>query len=194
MILDSVVPFVCCKQFWQKNSDVAFIFSWRKLFEALRTLLPLASIATTPEYIPELLRRHKNDDSVDYWGLVAAAHEIVPTIVEQCVDMRERETCRFHLAKTVEEGIDESDSLDLVQNYDNSQYWHDKYRSIPDDCEDYAVLFPDDEEIPRVSELSRLIDEYPRLEEEADEDHDFDSLRSSSSSSDFDIQQIFSDL
>ncbi len=194
MILDSVVPFVCSRQFWQKNSDVAFVLYWRRLFEVLRALLPFASTAMTPEYVPELLRRRKHDDSVDYWGLVAAAHDIVPTIVEQCVDMRERETCRAHLAKTVKQAMGESESLDLADDYDDSQYWHDKYESTPDDCEDYAALFPDDEEIAKVTELTQVIEEYPRLEEQPDEDHDFVSLRSSSSSSDGDIQQIFSDL
>ncbi len=99
MILDSIVPYACATQFWQKNSDVAAIFHWRRLFELLRFLLPLASKATTPEYVPQLLRRRRVDDSVDYWGLAAAAHGIVPTVVEQCVDMRDREACRTQLAK-----------------------------------------------------------------------------------------------
>ncbi len=85
MILDSVVPFVCSRQFWQKNADVVFSLYWRRLFEVLRTLLPLASIATTPEYVPELLRRCRNEGSVDSWGLVAAAISTTlaqPTVVD----------------------------------------------------------------------------------------------------------------
>jgi len=194
MVIDSVVPYLCSKLFWQKNSDVAAVISWRRLFETLRSLLPLASVPSTPEYVPELLRRRKSDNSVDYWGLVSAAHGIVPTVVEQCIDLRDREACRVHLAEVVENALSEAKSLDLDNDYDDSQYWHDEYLSIPDDWEDYATLFPDDEEIPGVAELSQAIEEYPRLEDQSDEDHDYSSLRSSSGSSDTDIKQIFSDL
>ena len=194
MILDSVVPYLCSKQFWQKNSDVAAVVYWRRLFETLRSLLPLASVPSTPECVPELLRRRKSDSSVDYWGLVSAAHRIVPTVVEQCVDLRDREVCRVHLAEVVEQAIREAESLNLANDYNDSQQWHDEYGSIPDDCEDYATLFPDDDEIPGVAELSQVIEDCPRLEDQPDEGHDYSSLRSSSASSDTDIQQIFSDL
>ncbi len=194
MVLNSVVPYLCSKQFWQKNSDIAAVVYWRRLFETLRPLLPLASLPTTPEYVPELLRRWKSDSSVDYWGLVSAVHGIVPTVVEQCVDLWDRETCRAHLAAVVEQAISETGSLDLANDYSDSQYWHDEYRSIPDDCEDYTTLFPDDDEIPGVEELLQFIEDYPRLEDQPDEDHDYSSQRSSSASSDTDIQQIFSDL
>jgi len=194
MILDSVVPFVCSKQFWQKNSDIASILNWRRLFETLRAMLPFAFHATTPVYVPELLRRRKDDTSVDYWGLVAAAHEIVPTVVEQCVDLREREKCRLHLAELVDHAVSESEELDLEGDYNDSQQWHDEYQTVLDDCEDYATLFPDDEGIPRINELSQVFDDYPRLEDHPDDDHDISSMRSYSSSSDGDILQMFSDL
>jgi hypothetical protein len=169
MVLDSVVPYLCKKQFWQKNSDVIAIYNWRRLFETLRPLLPLASLPTTPEYIPELLRRLKSDISVEYWGLVSAVHGIVPTIVEHCVDLGEREECRVNLVKLVEQAISEVKSLDIASDYEESQTWHDEYGSIPVDCEDYAILFPDDDEIPGVAELSQAIEDYPRLEEESED-------------------------
>jgi hypothetical protein len=194
MVLDSVVPYLCTKQFWQKNSDVSAVVYWRRLFKTLRSLLPLASMPATPEYVPELLRRRKSDSSVDYWGLVSAAHGIVPTIVEHCVDLGEREACRDNLVKLVEQAISEVQTLDLANDYEESQYWHDYYSSIPDDCEDYATLFPDDDEIPGVADLSQAIEDHPRLEEEPEDDHDYSAPRSSSGSSDTDIQQIFSDL
>ena len=131
---------------------------------------------------------------MDYWGLVSAAHGIVPTVVEHCVDLRDREVYRVHLAESVEQALSEAESLNLANDYDDSQHWHDEYLSIPDDCEDYATLFPDDDEIPGVAELSQVIEDYPRLEDQPDEDHDYSSRRSSSASSDTDIQQIFSDL
>jgi hypothetical protein len=194
MVLDTVVPYSCSKLFWQKNSDVEAVVDWRSLFETLRSMLPLASEPSTPEYVPELLRRWTSDRSVDYWGLVSAAHGIVPTVVEQCVDLRDRETFRVHLVEVVEQALSEADSLDLANDYDDLQCWHDEYVSIPHDCQDYATLFPDDGEIPRVAELLQVIEDYPRLEDQPDEDHDYCSLRSSSPSSDTDIQQIFSDL
>ena len=194
MVLDSVVPYLCKKQFWQKNSDVIAIYNWRRLFETLRSLLPLASMPATPEYIPELLRRQKSDSSVDYWGLVSAVHGIVPTIVEHCVDLGEREECRVNLVKLVEQAISEVKSLDIASDYEESQTWHDEYGSIPIDCEDYAILFPDDDAIPGVAELSQAIEDYPRLEEESEDDHDYSVPRSSSGISNTDIQEIFSDL
>ncbi|MFH0780887.1 MAG: hypothetical protein V2B20_02900 [Pseudomonadota bacterium] len=194
MILDSVVPYACSKQFWQHNSDAASVIHWRRLFEVLRSLLPYASTPSTPEYVPELLRRRKVDNSVDYWGLVAAAHTIVPTVVEQSVEMQERDVCRKQLAQTIVDAISEAETLDLENDCSDSQYWHDEYSTIPDDCDDYAELFPDDEEIPGVNDLSQIIEDYPRLDEQSDEDQNYSSLRSSSSSSDADIQQLFSDL
>ncbi len=194
VVLDTVAPFLCSRQFWQYNSDAASVPQWRGLFEKLRCLLPLASFPCTPEYVPELLRRRKNDTSVDYWGLVSAAHNIVPTIVEQCVDLQDREVCRMHLAEQVEHALSEAESLDLENDYDDSQQWHDQYAAIPDDCEVYATLFPDDNEIPGAEDLYRVVDDYPRIEEQPDEDHDYSSYRSSASSSEIDIQDIFSDL
>lgn len=194
MVLDSVVPHLCSIQFWQKNSKSNRLQLWRKLFETLRFLLPLVSTPSIPEYVPDLLRRLKNDKSVEYWGLVSAAHGIVPTIVEQSTSMLDRETCRVHLAEVIKEAINESASLNLDSDFDNSQYWHDEYGSILDDCEDYTDLFPDDDEIPGVAKLTEVVENYPRLEDQPDEDDHHSSRESSSASTDTDIQQIFSDL
>jgi hypothetical protein len=194
VILDAVVPYLCSKQFWKKNADVSNIRFWRRLFELFRSLLPVASTATTPEYVPELLRRRKVENSVDYWGLVAAAHSITPTVVEQCVDMQERHICRIHLAEAVEQAMNDAESLNIANDFNDSQHWHDEYGSISEECKDYAEIYPEDEEIPRVDELSKVIDDNPRLDNEPDDDHDFTSARSSSSSSDEDIEEIFSDL
>ena len=194
MVLDTVVPFLCSRQFWQNNSDVASILKWRRIFETLRFLLPFASVPSMPEYIPELLRRRKSDTSVDYWGLVSAAHSIVPTVVEQCVDLNNRELCRQHLAQDVEIALSEAEHLDLENDYEDSQQWHDEYAQIPDDCEDYETLFPDDDDIPGAEDLLRIVEDYPRLEEQPDYDDNYAPLRSSSRSSDIDIQEIFLDL
>jgi hypothetical protein len=194
LVLDSVVPYLCTMKSWQKNSDVIDVVKWRRLFENLRSLLPLASMPATPEYVPELLRIRKSDSSVDYWGLVSAVHGIVPTIVEHCVDLGEREACRVNLVKLVDQAISKVQSLDLAKDYEESQYWHDEYWSVPYECEDYATLFPDDDEIPGVAELSQAFEDHPRLEEEPEDDDDYSAPRSSSGSSDTDIQQIFSDL
>lgn len=196
MIVDSVVPHACSLQFWQRNASQAYIPYWRRLFEALRVLLPVTAIPFTPIYIPEMLRRHKDENSVDYWGLVTAAHSIVPTIVEQCIDLQEREKCRIRLVETVNEAIDESKSLDLENNYDDSQYWHEKYKSVSDDCEDYESLFPEDEQIADASVVIQVFEDFPRLEQEPDDDdeHYSHSSISPSPESNADILEIFSDL
>ena len=194
MILDCVVPHLCSRSFWQRNVDEASVLLWRRLFESLRLLLPLSSIATTPEYVPELLRRRKDDDSVEYWGLVAAAHAIVPTVVEQCVDMQDREICRTHLAATIQSALDAAEEHDLEGDYSDSQSWYDDFGSLPEECEDYGKIFPEDEGVPRLDELAGVIENYPRLEGPSDNEPDFTPSRASSSSSDGEIQQIFSDL
>jgi len=193
-ILDLVMPHVCLKRFWQNNSKISDVVQWRRLFEILRLLLPLSSTPSIPEYIPELLGSFKVDRSVDYWGLVSAVHQIVPTIVEQCVDMREREVCRRYLAEEIERAIQNAESLSLEDNFDDSQYWYDEFGSVAEKCEDYAVSYPDDTSIPGVEKVMEIIDKYPLIEEEQDEDHESASMNFSSFSSDLEIHQIFSDL
>ena len=195
VIHDLVVPYVCSRQFWAANAGYAYVPHWRRLVQCLRQLLPMASVATTPEYIPELLRRLRDDSSVDYWGLVVAAHALIPTVVEQCIDMGEREGCRARLRALVDQAISEAESLDLADDYDASQSWHDEFGELPEKCRDYDDLFPDDEVIDSVSELEGIIEMCPRIEEKPDEDYDPDSIRPfSSSSSDDDITEMFSDL
>ena len=194
VIFDSVVPHLCSEKFWQKNSEIAGdLINWRRLFEIFRSLLPLASVPLTPVYVPDLLKRRKMYSSVDYWGLVMAAHAIVPTVVEQCVDLSAREMCRQHLVEVIEQAIGEANLLNLADDYDDSQQWYDEYESISVDSEDYAILFPDDE-IQGLTELSKVIDDYPRLEDQPDEEEDYSSQRSLNSSSDTEIQELFSDL
>jgi hypothetical protein len=194
MILDCIVPHACSKLFWQKNSEQAFILLWRRFFESLRILLPLVTAPCTPEYIPELLRRHKDNSSVDYWGMVHAMHNIVPTIVEQCIDLSIREQCRLHLSNAVDDALQESNNLNLEGDYYDSQHWYETYESILDDCKDYAELFPDDNSIAKLDDLVDLFDSYPRLEEGSDDD--YHSLPSGLSSLDSNetIMEIFSDL
>jgi hypothetical protein len=194
IILDNIVPHACSKIFWQKNSDQAFILYWRRLFESLRVLLPLVTTTCTPEYIPELLRRHKVNISVDYWGMVQAMHNIVPTIVEQCIDLDIREQCRLHLSNAVEDALQESDNLNLESNYDDSQHWYDTYESILDDCLDYAKLFPDDNPIAKLDGLVEIFDLHPRLEEGSDDDYHSRLSGLSSLDSNEIIMEIFSDL
>ncbi|MGB7511112.1 MAG: hypothetical protein WBP54_07460, partial [Pelodictyon phaeoclathratiforme] len=82
---------------------------------------------------------------------------------------------------------------DLADDYSDSQQWYDEYDSISVDCEDYLILFPEDK-IPRMTELSKIIDDYPRLEDQSDKEEDYSSQRSLNSSSDTEIQELFSDL
>jgi len=94
----------------------------------------------------------------------------------------------------VKQALKEAETLNLANDFSDSQHWYDEYGSITEECEDYAELFPDDEEIPRIDELLQVIEDYPQIDDQPDEERDFSSLRSSSSSADDDIQQIFSDL
>lgn len=195
-ILDLVVPHVCSRQFWSANSSRAYApHYWRRLMHCLRQLLPVASDVITPEYIPELLRRLRDDDSVDFWGLVAMAHALIPTVVEQCMDISEREACRAGLCDLVDQAISEAALLDLESDYCASQDWHNVFGELPEECRDYERLFPDDERIDGVCELEGIIQSCPRIEEKPDEDFDPDLIRpSSASSSDNDIREIFADL
>jgi Novel STAND NTPase 3 len=194
MVLDLVVPYACRRQFWLKNSETADVAAWRRMFEHLRLLLPIVSTPVLPEYVPELLRRRKMDISVDYWGLVAAAEKLAPTIVEQSVDLREREKCRCYLVERVGNALTESEDMDLENCVDDSQRWHDEYYLIRSDSEDYAKLFPADEEIGQLAELCDLMDNFPRLSDPEGEGEDYSSLRSSERCTDEQIIEVFSDL
>ena len=194
MILDTCILHACSKEFWRVNLDISFIYNWRRLFECLRKLLPLISTPAIPEYVPEMIRRFRDDKSIDFWGLITATHSILPTVVEQCINLEDREICRKDLIKKVEEASADAQNMDLENDFDDSEYWHDTYGSLSRDCEDYMDLFPDDLPIEKTDEVAQIQEDFPRLEREPDYDHDFSDSRSSSSGTDSDILEIFSDL
>jgi len=194
MILDSVVPHACSEEFWIENSSCTHLLTWRRLLQTLRELLPITGVPAVPTYVPELIERLKQESSVDFWGLVQEAHSIVPTIVEQCIDMSSREGCRVKLVEEVENALSEADGLDLESDYNDSQYWYGEYGNLSEDCEDYAKLFPDDPPIEGAGELSQLVDDYPPIEDEREYDQEIPSLTSSSLKRDDDILEIFMDL
>ena len=194
MVLDNVVPFVCSKQFWQNNCDKIHAYYWERLLNTLRTLLPYAVDAVIPLYIPDLLQKAEDRTLVDYWQLVITASKIVPTIVEQCVDLRDREECREYMVLQIGYALDSAEEYDLEGDYDASQQWHDDYQSVYDECEEYVMLFPDDESMSGMDKLKQIIDNYPRLEDYSDEEREMPAVKSDSSSSDKDILEMFSDL
>jgi hypothetical protein len=154
----------------------------------------LISPPAIPEYVPEMIRRLRDDKSVDFWGLITATHSILPTVVEQCINLEDREICRKDLIKKAEEASADAQNMDLENDFDNSEYWHDTYGSLSRDCEDYMDLFPDDLPIEKTDEVAQIQEDFPRLEREPDYDHDFSDSRSSSSGTDSGILEIFSDL
>jgi hypothetical protein len=194
MILETCVPHACSKDFWRVNLEDSSVYQWRRLSECLRKLLPLISIPTIPVYVPEMIRRLRDDKSVDFWGLVTATHSILPTVAEQCINLEDREICRKDLIEKVEEALSDARDKNLESDFDDSEYWHDTYGSLSRDCEDYIDLFPDDLPIEKTDEVAQIQEDFPRLEREPDYDHDFSNSRSSSSGTDSDILEIFSDL
>ena len=84
--------------------------------------------------------------------------------------------------------------MNLESDFDDSEYWHETYGSLSRDCEDYMDLFPDDPPIEKVDEVAQIQENFPRLEREPDDDQDFSDSLSSSSGTDSDILEIFSDL
>jgi len=194
MILETCVPHACSKDFWRVNLEDSSVYQWRRFSEYLRKLLPLISIPTIPEYVPEMIRRLRDDKSVDFWGLVTATHSILPTVAEQCINFEDREICRKDLIEKVEEALSDARDKNLESDFDDSEYWHDTYGSLNRDCEDYLDLFPDDPPIEKVDEVAQTQEDFPRLEREPDYDQDFSDSLSSSSGTDSDILEIFSDL
>lgn len=198
IIMDAVVPHACSKTFWEDNENNGITSEWRSLFELLRTFLPFISVSCIPEYVPEILKKHKDDLSVQYWGLVAAAQSILPTIVEQCIDLDDKKICRSGLCEKVKEGLKAAESHDLEFSCDDSQYWHDEYESLLEECEYYDGFFPEDGFTTDFCDFSNIFDDFPRLEQEGEGDKEDDSLRESSSLSplglDESILRIFSDL
>ena len=194
MILDTVVPHACTREFWAVNATYNDRSIWSKLFEALRTLLPITKVPSTPEYVPELLRRNTSERSVSYWCMVHAAHSMVPTVVEQCIDMDLRENCRKELEEQVEIALDESESLNLEDDYDDSHNWHDQFGDVYEQCQKYESCFPHDTDIERADDLLSLVLDYPRIEYEPDDDDERRLLASEFSGMDNHILSLFSDL
>jgi len=98
----------------------------------------------------------------------------------------------FTVSEKVIEALNEAENYDLESDYDNSNYWHDQFEYLPDECRDYEDIFPDDDPIENWEDVEGTLENYPRIEEEPDYEH---SSKSSSSSSSFsDIKAIFEDL
>ncbi len=194
-ILDMLLPHVCSKEFWQRNMNAGSSYVWRCLFDPMRQLLPLSGQPIIPFYIPELLRHLRDNSDPDYWGLVTAVHRICPTIVEQCVDFKERTECRDSLVAQVEEALSEAESLDLKGDIEDSNYWHDQYGSLPYDCRDYEELFPEDEPIRGWQEVEETIESYLRLEPEPDYEDERDYTPSGALLGlDAEVRGLFADL
>jgi hypothetical protein len=194
-ILDLVVVYACKQEFWLRNMVNEILLKWRQMFETLRLLLPLASESIIPAYIPELLRRFDNKQLIDYWGLVAAAQSIAPTIVEQCVDSEGRFEFREGLIEQVQSALSDAEDYDLQDDIDDSNYWHDEYGSLAEICEDYESIFPDDKPIEKSEDVYDITENFPRLDYEPDEDHDYtSSSRSSTAISSDEIKSLFADL
>ena len=129
---------------------------------------------------------------MEFWGTVVAAHSLVPTIVEQCVNFEDRLECGKALAEKVDEALEEAKDCDLESDFDNSNNWHDQYEYLPDECRDYEEIFSEDDPIDNWEDVEATLENYPRIEQEPDYEH---VPRSSSSSSSFDdVRAIFSDL
>ncbi len=197
LIMDAVMSHACSKTFWENNAKNGFIPEWRSLFELLRELLPSTPTFFVPEYVPEMLSEYGYDASINYWGLVAAAHRILPIFVEKCVDLDDREDCRSEMFEKVKEAVEKAEDYDLECSYESSQDWHDEYESLLEECEDYDALFPEDDFKEYFGDFSKIFDDFPRLEQEAEYDKEDDYARDSnpsSSGSDESIFKIFSDL
>ncbi|MGR3174437.1 MAG: nSTAND3 domain-containing NTPase [Candidatus Scalindua sp.] len=195
-VLDLVATHACSQDFWRHNMmSNELLYKWRQMFETFRLLLPLVSEPILPVYIPELLRRNENKELIDYWGLVSAAHSLAPTIVEQCVDLKDRTEFRLGLIEEVQNALTEEDEYDLENDFDDSTCWHDKYGSLADTCRDYEITFPDDDPIENWEDVSDIIENFPRIEYEPDQDDDY--IRPSDSTnviSSDEIKGLFEDL
>ena len=190
--LDLTISRACNTSFWGCNLHNKHILTWRRLLENMRLLLPLTLSPIIPSYLPELVRRLEDKESVEFWGLVVGAHSIAPTVVEQVVNFEDRSECKNALINTVREALGEVDDFDLENDYDYSNCWHDDYGSLADECKDYESIFPDDKPIENWKDVEDTLENFPRLDPEP-EPGDFPSYSPSTSASE-DIREIFSDL
>ena len=192
IILDLVLTHVCGSSFWMKESNRNDLPFLRKIFEDMRVLLPQNINPIIPSYLPDLIKRLENKENVEFWAIAVAAHSIAPTIVEQSLDFPDRMECRKALVHKVNEALTEAQARDLESDYDDSNHWHDRYGTLPDECRDYEHLFPDDEPIENLTEVENTLQDFPRLEERPV--HVDMPLSSSNPSTFEDIRAIFSDL
>jgi len=190
--LDLVLTHACDESFWLNNIHEEYVPSWRRLLEKMRLLLPMHLSPIIPSFLSGLIRSLEDKKNVELWGLAVAAHLIAPTIVEQCLNFEDRLECREALVDRVREASDDAKSSDLESDYDDSNYWHDQYESLPDECRDYEYIFPEDEPIENLEDVEGILENFPRIEEEPD----YDDIPPSSSrtSASEDIKTIFSDL
>jgi len=190
--LDLTISHACNASFRQCDFRKRYIFTWRRLLENMRLLLPLTLSPTIPSYLPGLIKEFEDKEDVEFWGLVVAAHSIAPTVVEQVVNFEDRSKCKNALINSVREALEDADSYDLEEDYDDSNCWHDDYGSLADECKDYESIFPDDKPIENWRDVEDTLENFPRLDPEPEPD-DFPSYSPSTSASE-DIRAIFSDL
>ena len=191
--LDLTISHACNESFWQCNLDKAYIPTWRRLLENMRLLLPLTLSPIIPSYMPRLIKEFEDKEDVEFWGLVVAAHSISPTVVEHVVNFEDRSKCKNALINRVREALEQADNFELETDYDYSNYWHDEYGSLADECKDYESIFPDDKPIENGKDVEDTVENFPRIEYEPPDYDDITSFPPSVSASE-DIRAIFSDL
>ena len=145
--LDLTISHACNASFRQYDFRKRYILTWRRLLENIRLLLPLTLSPIFPSYLHTLIKKLEDKEDVEFWGLVVAAHSIAPTVVEQVVNFEDRSKCKNALINSVREALEDADSYDLEEDYDDSNCWHDDYGSLADECKDYESIFPDDKPI-----------------------------------------------
>ncbi len=190
--LDLVLTHACDDSFWLNNIHEEYVPSWRRLLDKMRLLLPMHLSPIIPSFLSGLIRRLEDKKNVELWGLAVAAHSIAPTVVEQCLNFEDRLECRKALVDRVREALDDAESSDIEADYDDSNYWHDQYETLIDECRDYEYIFPEDEPIENLEDVEGILENFPRIGEEPDYD-DIPPSSSTTSASE-DIKTIFADL
>ena len=67
-------------------------------------------------------------------------------------------------------------------------------KQVPNRCKEYESLFQNDPSIDRAEELSQLVDGFPRLEHDEEDDYEYRGHASTPAVGDAHILEMFSDL
>lgn len=167
--LNLLLEHSCTSEFWKRNKQESCRI-WRFFLDDFISSHPLSQVVAVPVYILDLLDRFCDHEDLEFWDLANSANQIVPTIVSQQIDFKQRKEIYKELADSVADAVSSFYSIN-TDDYEELIEWHDTYSELIDDSEYYTAIFPDDE-LNNLDELLTIRNDNPCPDDEPDFDRD----------------------